>query len=355
MHSGKNKRMRRTWIIICYFVVLIAAGCQNELSQTIQTPSAGARQSEPPSPTPLPSIPPSPTTDYALYSGQLLFSSRQIDTNGDGFVQVPDAIQIYKMDLEVQTAVPLTTADAYHTYPAWSPDGSQIAYVSTESEGVDLFLMDENGNNPQQLTADIQRVSSPSWSPDGQTIVFSGGDATLPNLFTYRLSSGEIIQLTDSDMADLAPDWSENGRFILFNRTVPIGSNNSGEAGLYILDLESGDIQKINHADQSLTLINGRWLPESSNQFLAQELNAPNMATNLYTLVWNDGGPSIEKTAVLQLNALEYFWINDTRKLTVQPSGETSEIVHSFLDRGVPRTIQLTRNTFFESNLDWKP
>lgn len=60
-----------------------------------------------------------------------------------------------------------------NTDPAWSPDGSQIAYVHTAGASSDVWVMNADGSHKRKVT-DLGDVLSPSWHPDGQTIAFAG-------------------------------------------------------------------------------------------------------------------------------------------------------------------------------------
>ncbi|MDA8453354.1 S9 family peptidase [Acidovorax sp. GBBC 3334] len=69
---------------------------------------------------------------------------------------------------------------------AWSPDGTQLAFVrtrdsDTDGHRTDLWTLPATGGHARQLTHDLAQVLSPVWSPDGRTLVFSGssrdGDA----------------------------------------------------------------------------------------------------------------------------------------------------------------------------------
>ena len=345
------------WRIFPYLLLCLLLSCQSTPPKS-PTPN-------PQSPIPTPLRPDSPTSDplppIPDPQGTLLFSSRQIDTNGDGFVQVPDAIQIYRMDLATGIAAPLTQNEAYNTYPAWSPDGSQIAYVSTASGGVDLFVMDADGGNSQlltinsqQSTVNSQRVASPSWAPDGEMIVFSGGDSDSSNLYVYSMGSGEVRQITDSELADLEPDWSENGRFILFTRHQPTGTTEPNEeVGLYLYDIELDQAIKIQK--EQTRLVNIRWLPESNTQFTAQEKNDSTLSMRLYELVWEGEEVFLRETAVLTENALELIWLHENQFITVTPLGESSELVFISHDNSESTSRFLTNNSFFESNIDWLP
>ncbi len=58
--------------------------------------------------------------------------------------------------------------------PAWSPDGEQIVFVRGNSDNPDIWVMDDDGANPEQLTATETRIGkvAPAWSPDGEEIAF---------------------------------------------------------------------------------------------------------------------------------------------------------------------------------------
>ena len=85
----------------------------------------------------------------------------------------------------------LTDHFGAHGYPAWSPDGTRIAYLSTRSGDTfrpDLYVMDVAGGGDTRLT-NSQTVAPgyPAWSPDGRTIAFNSGlDIYLVSLYETR-------------------------------------------------------------------------------------------------------------------------------------------------------------------------
>ncbi len=306
--------------------------------------------------TPIPSSTPTPLAPQ--FPGHLLFSSRQTDTNGDGIIQPPDGIHIYRMDLGSGKTVRLTSSSHFDTDPAWSPDGSQIAFVSTRGGNVDLFMMDENGDNIQQLTQTGERVRHPDWSPDGQQIVFSGGSFDAPSLFLLELESGNVEALMQTAVSDSHPAWSDNGRYIVFERTNP--------AGIYLVDLNLGTEHLLILGD----FHQPQWVPDSlgvgerPTLLSVRQSDASGRSTiRLFNFVETDALPELEPTGVQVTAVDEAIWttngewligaINQENRsiLRILPVALEEERRYTF----EAESEQLTRNNFFQGNLDWTP
>lgn len=72
------------------------------------------------------------------------------------------------------TPVRLTRTGGSNTSPAWSPDGSRLAFISRREGGGQLFVMDMvNGGDPARLTDLPGGASAPAWSPDGSKLAFT--------------------------------------------------------------------------------------------------------------------------------------------------------------------------------------
>lgn len=99
--------------------------------------------------------------------------------------------------------------------PRFSPDGRQIAYVSTEADGKgDVWLMGVDDRKTRQLTLRPDSYDYfPSWSPDGSQIVFCSNfkdkyaDKGEWGLYLVDLGDGSVTRLFDSAGRDVFPDW----------------------------------------------------------------------------------------------------------------------------------------------------
>jgi Tol biopolymer transport system component len=121
------------------------------------------------------------------------------------------------------------TPGEYDSDPAWSPDGSRIAFITGGDDH--LSVIDADGSNVRMLSPQPSRT--PAWSPDGQTITFSAKERSSSDIYTVDVGGGGQKRLTTSTAEDITPTWSTDGKSILF------GSNRG--RGIY-----NGDVWVMN-------------------------------------------------------------------------------------------------------------
>src|SRR5262249_52126657 len=72
----------------------------------------------------------------------------------------------------------LTFSHGRDIQPAWSPDGTQLVFVSDRSGSWDLYTMPSVGGAATPITRDANTERGPSWTPDGTAVVFASDSAT---------------------------------------------------------------------------------------------------------------------------------------------------------------------------------
>jgi TolB protein len=128
--------------------------------------------------------------------------------------------------------------------PAWSPDGSQVAYHGCDERGDNcgVRLIKAGGFDPRRLTTDPSDTA-PSWSPGGAPggtqVAFISARSGNWELYLVDTETGQETRLTNHPATDVAPTWSPNGRQLAFL------SDRDGTWALYTLELSSGDVQKV--------------------------------------------------------------------------------------------------------------
>ena len=126
--------------------------------------------------------------------------------------------------------------------PTYSPDGRQVAFVSTRAGLPQIYVMAPDGTD-QELLAPFDFGASgssnaPEWSPGGASVVFHREVSGTPQLFLVDVASRRVRQLTSSGRNTDA-SWAPDGRHLVFV------SDRTGRRQLWIIDVETGRIRQL--------------------------------------------------------------------------------------------------------------
>jgi Tol biopolymer transport system component len=148
----------------------------------------------------------------------------------DGTRQDRQPPHIWIMDADGSNARALTSGSSRNLSPAWSPDGSMIAFMSdrhaevdinliaTDDGDLEIYVMAPSGSNVRRLTDGAATALNPAWSPDGQRIAFQTNRDGIFDIHVMNADgSNQRRLLTNHPGNEARPAWSPDGRQIAFN------------------------------------------------------------------------------------------------------------------------------------------
>lgn len=121
--------------------------------------------------------------------------------------------------------------------PAWSPDGKRLAIVLSKDETSQIYLIDADGGDATRLSRGGDLDTEPVFSPDGRWIYFTSDRGGSPQIYRMNLSGGEITRLTFEGDYNVSPAISPDGRMLAFVH------RQDGQFRIAVMDLASGQTQ----------------------------------------------------------------------------------------------------------------
>jgi Tol biopolymer transport system component len=139
-------------------------------------------------------------------------------------------VQIYVDDADGVRPLGITDPWTDSESPSWSPDGARIAFAGSVSgewwPDPEIWIMDTDGRNVVNLTArGAPGGISPAWSPDGSRIAFTSDD----DVWVVNVDGSDPVRLTESAGDDVDPAWSRDGSKIAFT------SLRDGNSEIYVM------------------------------------------------------------------------------------------------------------------------
>jgi dipeptidyl aminopeptidase/acylaminoacyl peptidase len=209
--------------------------------------------------------------------------------------------QIWLADVRTGATRQLTNSRKSSQSPAWSPDGSRMAFISDRSDKRQIYLINPAAGEAEPLTSGDEGVGSFAWSPDGKTIAFTqtepkssstkerekkygeyqidDQDFRMSHLFVVDVGSRATKSLTSGAFTVGSYAWSPDGKMIAFDHRANPSPAASGSADISIITVADGSLRKLITQDGPDS--NPNWSPDGSRiAFESSMANASFFYTN---------------------------------------------------------------------------
>ncbi|MBA7485000.1 Tol-Pal system protein TolB [subsurface metagenome] len=161
------------------------------------------------------------------------------------------AIYVINSDGSKQTNLTKNTAGGSN--PAWSPDGTKIAYSSCYGE---IYAINADGSNQTNLTNNSAHDGDPMWSPDGTKIAFSSDRDGNGDIYVMNNDGSNQTNLTNNSANDDAPAWSPDGTKIAFR------NDRSGHGEIYVMNADGSNQMKLTSSEYAANYL--AWSPDGN-------------------------------------------------------------------------------------------
>ena len=264
---------------------------------------------------------------------------------------------ILLLDVATGEVRALTSDRAWNLDGAWSPDGSRIAFQSTQDGRDDIYVMDVDGGHLQRLTDGRGFNEYPAWSPDGQWILFnstrdgvssdSSGTGYYRDLYLMRPDGTNIHRLLAHAGTFAFAAWSPD------SRTLALQSDREGAWDVYTMGIDGTDLRQITHHQKAVGSAGfPRWSPDGTRVVFGA--SAAGEPASIY---WVARGDDQVHRVTASVPGLQWDgfpdWSPDGRWIVFERNGDRAQL-YAVRPDGSGLT-QLTDGSGFKALPRWRP
>lgn len=237
-------------------------------------------------------------------------------------------------DHDVDTSSPANLF--FQVDPAWSPDGTEIAFSSRRSGKHALYVMNADGTGTRQLTSTKADDMHPTWSSDGKRIAFArSGD-----VFVVNADGSGAHSIVSSRDEESQPAWSPDGRWIAFIRRVP----DTQVSELWLVRPDGSGERRLTRPNAAV--YTPAWSPDSAR--IAFSSNRGGKVFELYTIGVN--GKGLRSVARTVSDVFEPSWSPDGSTIAFSEEGAIFVV-----ELGGGELERLTSSDNNDSSPTWNP
>jgi TolB protein len=144
---------------------------------------------------------------------------------------------VYVQSLYTRQRVVLADFSGSNSAPAWSPDGKHLAVVLTRDGSSEIYLVRPDGSGLRRITFSGSIDTEPNFSPDGQSLLFTSDRGGSAQIYTTMVTGGSEQRLTFGDGNNFSPHYSPDGKGFVYTHFV------NGQFLIATQDFQSGQVE----------------------------------------------------------------------------------------------------------------
>jgi TolB protein len=169
---------------------------------------------------------------------------------------------VYVQNLVTRARTIIANEKGSNSAPTWSPDGSRLAVALSRDGHTQIYIVNADGSGLRRISNSTGIDTEPKFSADGQSIYFTSDRSGGPQIYQMSASGGDAKRVTFGGTYNISPRISSDGK------TLAYISRRDGNFQLYALDLASGQEQRLSNSnnDESPSFApNGKYIMYATN------------------------------------------------------------------------------------------
>lgn len=262
-------------------------------------------------------------------------------------------VAIFTMNPDGSAQTNASNTNSFDAAPAWSPDGTKIAFGRTSARSSEpsneispgIYTMNADGTRQTQLTTGPD--GGPAWSPDGSKIVFARCFFIVCQIYTMNGDGSGLTSITFGSTYDIGPDWSPDSTRIAFTRCV-VGTVSHGSFGflscqIYTMNAVGAD--QTNVSNSSALDSSASWSPDATKIAFTR---SENNVRQIYSM-FADGTNQTRLSKDASVSDDTPVWSPDGAKIGFARVGQ---VYAMSVDGSAP--TNLSNSATFDNAPDWQ-